>query len=128
MSRTFYLNSDVDPRDLAVNVRFRGKAVTHPRARAAQEQLVAEIKQAIQAEEAYDPCEDCGVVAKFMLPNRRSDHDGPLKRTLDAIEQAHKALGYTWNDNRVSKTIVERVIVKPEVVGIVLLMGERGET
>lgn len=108
MSRSFYVNSDIDPRELAINLRFKGKQILHPRVRAAQNALILEIKQAIQEERDYTPCERCGVNMVFSNPTRRSDVDGPIKRTLDSIEKAHKALGYQWHDGKIDKVIASR--------------------
>ena len=122
MTWHLHLNLDVDPRDLAINLRFKGKPVIHPRVRAAMDEVVVHTKQAIQDEVDYTPCKDCVVRIIFRFPSRRSDIDGPLKRFLDAIQEAHKALGLDWNDNRISKLVVVRDITRP---GIVMTMDER---
>jgi Holliday junction resolvase RusA-like endonuclease len=122
VTRKLYLHLDVDPRDLAINRRFKGKPVIHPRVREAMDEVVIHTKQAIQGEVDYIPCKDCGVRIIFGFPSRRSDIDGPLKRFLDAIQEAHKALDLDWNDNRISKLVVEREITWP---GIVMKMDER---
>ncbi len=123
MTRQLFLHIETDPRDLALNLRFKGKPVTHPRVREAMDEVVVLTKQAILDELDYIPCKDCGVSLKFVVPSRRSDIDGPLKRFLDAVQAAHKALGLDWNDNRISKLMVERVIF--DAPGIIMHMDER---
>jgi Holliday junction resolvase RusA-like endonuclease len=46
----------------------------------------------------------------FTFVTGRFDIDGPIKRTLDAIEKAIKAKGYDWNDLRVVKLNVRKMV------------------
>ena len=122
MNRSFSLDTDLDPRGLAINLRFRNKQIIHPRVRAAQDALITLIKQAIQKGGEYEPCRDCAVELVYTFPTTASDIDGPIKRTLDAIQMAHKSLGHTWHDNRISHLNVVKTKGEP---GMFLGMRQR---
>jgi hypothetical protein len=108
----------VDPGDLGVNLRFKGSQVIHPKARAAQAKLVKEIQKHIQGrEQGYDVPEGaCYLSLVFYFSSRRFDVDGPVKRTMDALEKALKGLTYEWNDRRVGVLRVEKqMLAKPGI-------------
>jgi Holliday junction resolvase RusA-like endonuclease len=102
------IQSATNPGDLGVNLRFKEKQVIHPRARAAQDALITEIKASIP--DSYKPCSNCAVEVAFTFTSNRFDIDGPIKRTLDAIQKALKAKGYIWSDARVTKMVVSKYV------------------
>jgi Holliday junction resolvase RusA-like endonuclease len=103
------VRSEVDPGDLGVNIRFRGRQALHPRSRAAMKKLMEDVTKAIESTEGFQPCAvDCSLSIWFTFRNRRFDIDGPIKRTMDSLERAIKAAGYTWNDLRVDHLLVEK--------------------
>lgn len=106
--------SSVNPADLAINLRFKEKQVIHPRVRAAQDWLITDIKLAVP--DSYETCNPCTSEITFVFTSNRFDIDGPLKRTLDAIQKALKAKGYTWSDARISQlTVYKDVDEEPSI-------------
>lgn len=107
MTNLLQVWSNVDPRELQINRRFKKSQFIHPRARAAQRQLADDIRAAIAPD--YQPCrDDCAVHLILHYPDRRSDIDGPIKRVLDALEMAVKEAGYAWHDGRIDHLRVSR--------------------
>lgn len=105
-----YVDSKVDPGDMGVNLRFRGNQVIHPRAREARDTLVRDIVHAADGQ-LIDLGKDTWVSMSFTFRTRRFDIDGPIKRTLDALQLAMKQeVGYDdgWNDNRVTAIYVTK--------------------
>ena len=111
MAARLEVRSFADPRDLGVNIRFRGNQVKHPRARAAQELLTADI---VRENPRWEPCDVCRVRIVFVYPDNRSDIDGPIKRTLDAVEAAVKEMGHKWHDGRVHGLEVYKRVIRGE--------------
>ncbi len=96
------LRAMVDPGDLGVNIRFKRSQTIHPRAKAAQRALVDAIKKEISGRPyGYEPCSRCYLSLMFTFTSNRFDVDGPVKRTMDAVEMALKELGHAWNDRKV---------------------------
>lgn len=124
MTNLLQVWSSVDPRDLRINKKFRNNPHLPPGVSRAQDNLILDIKQAIPDD--YDPCQvDCGATLTFVFPDKRTDIDGPIKRTLDAIEKAIKAKGYKWHDGKIDHLAVRRVKTDPRThpdpgIGIVM--------
>jgi hypothetical protein len=97
---SFGLLAKVDPGELGVNIRFKRSQAIHPRAKKAQRALVEAIKKEIEGR-PYEPCSRCYLSLVFTFANNRFDVDGPVKRTMDAVEMALKELGHKWNDRKV---------------------------
>jgi Holliday junction resolvase RusA-like endonuclease len=118
--------ADVDPGELSVNLKFRGSPVLHPRVRKAKDDLILQIKNTIQLmSEEYQPCSACKVYIRYSFTNSRFDVDGPLKRTIDAIQEALNAVGYEWNDKRIEDLrVIKWVMNQPQIV---IEMSELGE-
>lgn len=99
---SFGLMAKVDPGKLGVNLRFRNSQTIHPEARKAQRALADAIKKEItERPYDYEPCQRCYLSLVFTFGSNRFDVDGPVKRTMDAVEMALKELGHAWNDRKV---------------------------
>lgn len=102
------LRSVVSPADLGVNIHYRDSSVTHPRVRAAQDWLTIELKERMSQHGIYKLPKPARVELYFHFPTRGYDLDGPVKRTIDAIETAAKAQDIDWNDNWVTELFVRK--------------------
>ncbi len=58
----------------------------------------------------------------FSFSSKRFDVDGPVKRTMDAVEKALKEMGFDWNDRRVVAVRADKDVSNPP--GIDLYMYE----
>lgn len=113
------VHSDVNPGDLGVNLRFRGKQVIHPRARKAQNELIEDVKKAVERVPSFNP--EYGIAGViFTFTSNRFDIDGPLKRTLDSLERGIKAAGYQWNDSRLKEVYIEKKVGETPMLSILL--------
>lgn len=113
MTTTLKLWSSVDPRELPINRRFKNSQTVHPRAKAAQRQLADDIIAAMPAD--FEPCQDeCTLRLAFVYPDRRTDIDAAIKRTLDAIQMAIKEAGHQWHDGKIDRMLVSRYRTNPE--------------
>jgi Holliday junction resolvase RusA-like endonuclease len=113
------VHSNVNPGDLGVNLRFKGKQVIHPRARAAQNALIEDVKQAVEKIPEFNP--EYGIAGVlFVFTSKRFDIDGPLKRTLDALERGIKAAGYNWNDSRIKEVYITKEVGETPMLSISL--------
>lgn len=99
---------DLDPRDLAINLRFKGKTVVHPRNKAAQGKIRDAVSDWIEKDwekwgedMRWQPPKPAKMLLQFTFPTAANDVDGPVKRTMDAVERGIKQMGLTWNDNQV---------------------------
>lgn len=102
------VTSSINPADLAINIRFKEKQIIHPRVRAAQDGLITDIKLAVP--DSYETCNPCTAEVTFVFTSNRFDIDGPIKRTLDAIQKALKAKGYIWSDSRIHQLTIYKEV------------------
>lgn len=110
----------IDPRDFAVNLRFKNSHVLHPRARNAMESLASLVTTDVLAQ-GFEPTKDCLLDLTLVFPNRQSDLDGPVKRIMDGLERGIKEAGFGWwNDRYVYELHVSKVIGKTPSMGIIL--------
>lgn len=104
------VHSAVNPGDLGVNLRFKGKQVIHPRARKAQDALIADVKKEVEKFGDAFNLEYGSASVHFTFTSSRFDIDGPLKRTLDAVERGIKAAGHAWNDSRLKEVYITKKV------------------
>lgn len=72
---------------------------------------VAELTARMVSQTGYVPGRQVAVRLYFPFRSRRSDVDGPIKRTIDAVQKGFRAVdpGSKWDDRNVEKVSAERV-------------------
>lgn len=89
--------SEVDPKEVRINIRYRDISRTPEPVKRACKQIASEAEAAkVAAGFYFDPQARFGVSVTYIMNDDRADVDGPGKRTLDSI-----AVGLGFNDNRV---------------------------
>lgn len=99
---------DINPADLAVNIRYKNRQYLPKRVKDAQQEVKDAVARAIEWRGYYDPPMRCTVVLDYFFARRNSDIDGPVKRTLDAIQMAFEQHDVAWNDSQVRELIVHK--------------------
>jgi Holliday junction resolvase RusA-like endonuclease len=118
---SFYVVSQTDPANLAINIKHRDSSHLPASVKKAQNDLVIEIKAHLieqDAEWVDDPDKIYKVKMEFGFKNIRSDIDGPVKRVLDAIQMALVARGHKWDDAMVYDLIVSKYGAKNPRINI----------
>lgn len=102
----------VRPEDLSRNIQYRNSGVLPPRPRAAMARITELVTRAVH-EQAYEPGEKVAAYLSFPFSSRRSDVDGPIKRTIDAVQAGIRAARPddrpAWNDRNVETVQASRV-------------------
>lgn len=100
----------VKPEDLSRNIQYRNSGVLPPRPRKAMAR-VSELVERAAREQEYIPGRKVAIFLSFPFGSKRSDVDGPIKRTIDAIEKGLRAAGpdESWNDRSVHAVQATRV-------------------
>lgn len=115
------LDLKIDPRDLQINQRYRGSHALPAKARKAHQRICEAVGDYLRRVPDYEPCQRCEVWLGFWFPNRRSDTDGPIKRTLDGFERGLKDWGIEFNDNRVEVLHVHRYVGDTPKISITMI-------
>lgn len=126
MNFGIHLELKIDPRDLAINLRYRGSHALPAKARKAHQRICEAVGEWIKSHD-YQPCDRCEVYLEFTFPSRRSDIDGPIKRTIDGLERGLKDWDIDWNDNRVEKLHVIRKIGPDPLIKITMVPAFPGD-
>jgi hypothetical protein len=104
------VKSDVDPRSLAINKRYRNNSVLPAEVRNAKINLMDDVYEAVMrgTRKEWGPPNPASVILTLGL-SRKSDLDGPVKHTLDALQDGLRKAGYAWNDKYIDRLVVRRV-------------------
>ena len=116
--------SKVNPQSLAINKRYKTNATLPAEVRTAKINLMDDVFQAImqQTMREWQPPDPAEVVLAFAFPTKRNDLDGPIKHTLDALQDGVRKAGYEWNDRAIDHLDVTRYVnVKLEDDGLILI-------
>lgn len=100
----------VKPEDLSRNIQYRNSGVLPPRPRAAMKR-VAELVERAVSRSNYHPGREVVVSLEFPFTSSRSDVDGPIKRTIDAVQQGVRAAypDEKWDDKAVTQVLAKKV-------------------
>jgi hypothetical protein len=96
--------SRVDARELAINKRYKSNAILPQEVKDAKTNIQDDVFESIMhAREIREwiPPNPAELIVDFYFPTMQSDLDGPLKHTLDAIQDGVNKAGYEWNDRAV---------------------------
>lgn len=104
------IQSDVDPRSLAINKRYKTNAVLPAEVRTAKVNLMDDVYEAIMrtTRSEWSPPSVAMVQLTFSFPTRKNDIDGPIKHSLDALQDGIRKAGYDWNDRAIDQLKVEK--------------------
>lgn len=111
---SLHLSLKIDPRDLAANVRYRGSHALPAKARKAHRHMCEAVGEFLKTVDYVAP-QSTALYLTFTFPSRRSDIDGPIKRTIDGLERGLKHWDVEWNDNRIDDLKVNRKIGEPGI-------------
>jgi hypothetical protein len=102
----------VRPEDLSRNIQYRNSGVLPPRPRAAMKRIEELVEKAVE-DHGYQPGTKVAIYLSFPFSSRRSDVDGPIKRTIDAVQAGIRAARPddrpAWNDRYVETVQASRV-------------------
>lgn len=103
----------VDPKDLAVNRRYKTNATLPAAVTYAKQTLQGKVFDAIAAAGDWKPPKEASVNLLFNFPDLRNDLDGPIKHTLDALQDGIRQAGFRWNDRAIWELYIRRRIGEP---------------
>lgn len=115
------LDLAVDPKDLAVNKRYRDNGALPPEVVSAMGAIGHQVNahlidlEHIRRPFVWDRKQYYGIDLVYTMVDRRTDADGPTKHVIDAIFRAAKMAEQKANDSRLDVINVRRV--KGEDVG-----------
>lgn len=101
---------DVDPKLVSVNLRFRNNSTIHPTVRRNQKRIAEAAKKAAQEQEWVLPSGPLGIVLEFTFGDQVGDGDNPIKRTIDALQDALE-----FNDSKIIAGEWVRLIGPPGI-------------
>jgi hypothetical protein len=115
--------SSVDPGDLRINLRYTSNKTLPKVVKDAKANLAADVfEKARSYNPPYDPPTKAIVNLTFTFSSLAFDLDGPLKHTLDALQDGLRMAGHpTWNDRYIWEITLYREIGEP---GIIIHMAE----
>jgi Holliday junction resolvase RusA-like endonuclease len=96
--------SDVDPKDLAVNKRYKSSQALTPEVKHAMQKLQGQVFDAVMEDSRFPLYAWYEVTMTLYFKNNKGDIDGPIKHAIDALEaginQAH-AGERVFNDKQI---------------------------
>jgi Holliday junction resolvase RusA-like endonuclease len=110
-----HFTSNVDPKRLRINIRYRDARKLSPDTLKAYHQVIEDVEKAVEREGIrFHPKARLELEMVFTMSDRRADLDGPAKRAQDAV-----SAGLGINDQRFDRITLIREVGEPSIRAIV---------
>jgi Holliday junction resolvase RusA-like endonuclease len=113
--------SDVNPKDLAVNKRYKHSQALPPEVKYAMQKLQGQVFDEVMADERFQLYASYELAMTLYFDTRKGDIDGPIKHAIDALEaginQAHVG-DRVFNDRQIDVLTVSKYIATQPGVDI----------